>query len=102
MKIVILGIMLLILSACTPTPTTTDITDQLQSCVVYASHIDCTLFNGNMLFVDISKVPINYDSSAWEENVAYCPNIMLENMSIRDCKNQTTKFCFEEGQWLNC
>jgi len=62
---------LLLLSACVSNkvPNTYDITDQLQKCVVYSDHIECTLINGDTYRA--SQIKLNmitmWDKSAWKE-----------------------------------
>jgi len=93
---------LVLLSGCSSGVTTTDISGDLSSCVVYYDRIECMLVNGNI--IKANMINVNYvtrwDESAWKENIVYCPNDY--NGSVSNCKNLTTKHCYVDSNWVSC
>lgn len=104
-KILLICLLSLFLLGCSSNaPQRIDSSGNLQSCTVFANKVECLMSNGNIYFVSQLRIAqiTKYDSSAWKENVAYCPkDTILENITNISLQCQTKKVCYNGG-WKEC
>jgi hypothetical protein len=89
--------LLIVLTSCSP-PEQQRVNSNanLQACTVYSDRIECILNDNNIYYATTQKIAMvtKWDSSAWKENIFYCPkNLPLENITNTSIQCATQKIC---------
>jgi hypothetical protein len=101
--LLIIGVLLVGCASSGATPQRIDVSNKLSSCIIYATHSECTLSDGNTYYADIMTINAitKWSPETWKENVIYCPK-NLTNITNATQQCDYKKMCMVKNKWTEC